>query len=128
MPKKMTLKQQKAELARLEAFIKKSESPKSKGSFGRVIGYRNDKNSDEYGTEYVFMEFVDSNDMPLGSPRGNPEAEAVLKEIKKIRFGASGRGKARFSKSEGAWSIQSEHVPSFVVMGTKNKAGTFKAS
>ncbi len=127
MPKKQTLKQQTAELARLKAFIEKSEAPKSKGSFGRVIGYRNDKNSDEYGTEYVFMEFVDAEGVPLGSPRGNPEAEEVLKEIKKIRFGKNKRGKARFNKKAGAWSIQTEHVPSFVVMGVKDNKGKFTA-
>jgi hypothetical protein len=127
MPKKMSVKEMKAELKRLNAFIGSEQGSKSEGNFGRVIGYRNDKNSDEYGTEYTFMEFVDANDVPLGSPRGNSEAEEVLKAIKKIRFGKNKRGKARFNKKAGAWSIQTEHVPSFVTMGTKNKAGKFTA-
>jgi hypothetical protein len=117
----------KAELARLTKFIGENDGPKSEGNFGRVIGYRNDKNSEEYGTEYTFMEFVDPNDAPLGSPRGNDEAFAVLKEIKKLRYGASKRGKARFDKAAQAWSIQTEHVPAFVVMGKKVK-GKFTAS
>ena len=115
----------KAELARLNAFIESNDTPKSEGNFGRVIGYRNDKNSDEYGTEYTYMEFVDPNDMPLGSPKGDEEAEGVLKAIKAVRYGATKRGKARFDRGAGAWSIQTEHVPSFVVLGKKNKAGKF---
>jgi peptidoglycan/xylan/chitin deacetylase (PgdA/CDA1 family) len=124
-----TLKEMKAELAKLNAFIAKhsedTKAPKSTGNFGRVIGFRNDKNSDEYGTEYTYMEFVDSNDQPLGSPKGDEEAEAVLKQIKAIRYGATKRGKARFDKGAGAWSIQTEHVPSFVVLGKKAKNGKF---
>ena len=126
MPKKNTtptVAQMKAELARLNAFIAQHETPKST-SFGRVIGFRNDKNSDEYKSEYTYMEFVDANNVPLGSPRGNEEAEGLLKQIKDIRYGATKRGKARFDKAAGAWSILSEHVPSFVVMGKKVK-GTF---
>ncbi len=128
-PTAKEVKDMKAELARLNAFIAKNGGDTaSELSFGRVIGFRNDVNSDKYDTEYTFMEFVDANDAPLGSPRGNEEAEAVLKEIKKIRYGGNKRGKARFDKVAGAWSIQSDHVPSFVVMGTKNSKGVFKAS
>jgi hypothetical protein len=118
----------KKELARLNAFIEGAEGTPSEGSYGRVIGFRNDANSDEYGTEYTYMEFVDPNDQPLGSPRGNEEAEAVLKQIKAIRYGGNKRGKARFDKAAKAWSIQTEHVPSFVVLGKKNKAGKFTAT
>jgi hypothetical protein len=126
---KAQLKKAKAELARLNKFIAENDdAPQSTGNFGRVIGFRNDKNSDEYGTEYTFMEFVDPNDQPLGSPRGDEEAEGVLKEIKKLRYGGNKRGKARFDKAAKAWSIQTEHVPAFVVMGKKNKAGKFTAT
>ncbi len=128
MPKKQTVASMKAKLARLNAFIAESEGTTSEGSFGRVIGYRNDANSEKYDTDYTFMEFVDPNDTPLGSPRGNEEAEGVLKAIKAIRYGGNKRGKARFDKAEKAWSIQTEHVPSFVVMGKKNKAGKFTES
>lgn len=130
MPKAQTIKQMKAELARLTKFIEGaapvSTSTSTVGC--RVIGYRNDKNSDEYNMEYTFMEFVDESNAPLGSPRGNSEAEELLKGIKAVRYGATKRGKARFDKGAGAWSIQSEHVPSFVIMGTKNAKGVFKAA
>ena len=130
MPKKQTIKQMKAELARLTKFIEGAGERTTAPSTGscRVIGYRNDKNSDEYDMEYTFMEFVDENNAPLGSPRGNSEAEELLKAIKAVRYGATKRGKARFDKGAAAWSIQSEHVPSFVVLGTKNAKGVFKAS
>ena len=127
-PNAKEVKAMKAELARLNKFIAKHEGGSSGDGFGRVIGFRNDKNSEEYGTEYTYMEFVDPNDQPLGSPRGNEEAEAVLKQIKAIRYGKNKRGKARFDKSVGAWSILTEHVPAFVVLGKKNKAGKFTAT
>ena len=130
MPKKQNMKEMQAELARLNAFIAENEGTPSTGSFGRVIGWRNDANSEEYGTEYSYMEFVDSNGAPLGSPQasGDEEAIALFKEIKKLRYGGNKRGKARFDKAVKAWSIQTEHVPSFVVMGKKNKAGKFTAT
>ncbi len=128
MPKKQTNAEMKAELKRLNAVIAAEEAKSSDSGFARVIGYRNDKNSDEYGVEYSLLQFVDEANQPIGSPRGDAEAEGVLKEIKKIRWGASGRGKPRFNKAAGAWSIQTEHVPAFVVMGTKNAKGVFKAS
>jgi hypothetical protein len=125
---KAQLKKAKAELAKLNKFIAENDDTPSAGNFGRVIGFRNDENSDKYETEYTYMEFVDPNDAPLGSPRGDEEAEGVLKQIKAIRYGGNKRGKARFDKGAGAWSIQTEHVPAFVVMGKKNKAGKFTAS
>jgi len=129
MPRKQTVASMKKELARLNAFISDAEgtTAPSTGSC-RVIGYRNDANSEEYNQEYTYMEFVDSDNKPLGSPRGNSEAEELLKGIKAVRYGATKRGKARFDKGAAAWSIQTEHVPSFVVMGTKNAKGVFKAS
>jgi len=127
---KTQLKKAKAELAKLNAFIAAAEGTKAPSSTVgcRVIGYRNDHNSDEYGTEYTYMEFVDENNAPLGSPRGNSEAEELLKGIKAVRYGATKRGKARFDKGAAAWSLQTEYVPSFVIMGTKNAKGVFKAS
>lgn len=125
---KTQLKKAKAELAKLNAFIAANEGTTSTSTVGcRVIGYRNDHNSDEYGTEYTYMEFVDENNAPLGSPRGNSEAEELLKGIKAVRYGATKRGKARFDKGAAAWSLQTEHVPAFVIMGKKNAKGVFKA-
>lgn len=132
---KTQLKKAKSELAKLNAFIAANEgtTAPSTGSC-RVIGYRNDHNSDEYGTEYTYMEFVGAEGCnPIGSPRGNAEAEELLKGIKAVRYGATKRGKARFDKGAGAWSIQSDHVPSFVVLGKMtpakgNKARSFKAT
>lgn len=126
--KQPTMKEMKAELKRLNASLKAEEGKtQSEGGFARVIGYRNDANSDEYGVEYSLLQFVDEANQPIGSPRGDKEAEAVLKQIKAIRWGASKRGKPRFNKKAGAWSIQTEYVPNFVVMGSKNKAGKFTA-
>ena len=130
--RKPSISELKAELARLTAFIEaKTETPETKGKtqaqhgFGRVIGYPNEVNTAEYGTEYTYMEFVDNEGKPFGSPKDNPEAEALLKEIKAVRYGKSKRGKARFDSAVKAWSIQTAHVPSFVVMGTKDSKGKF---
>ena len=123
-PTAKDIKEMKAELARLNTFIAEQDGDTpTPGGFGRVIGFRNDKTSDEYSTEYTYCEFVDPNDNPLGSPRGDEEAEGVLKQLKAVRWGKNKRGKARFNKAVKAWSMQTEHVPSFVVMGKKNSKG-----
>ena len=128
-PTAKELKAMKAELKRLNKFItEQGDDNESTSGFGRVIGFPNEKNTKEYGTEYTYCEFVDANDAPLGSPRGNEEAEAVLKQLKGVRWGKNKRGKPRFDKAVKAWSMQTEHVPSFVVMGTKNGKGVFKAT
>ena len=125
-PTPKEVKAMKAELKRLNKFIAEhGDDNASDSGFARVIGFRNDKNSDEFGTEYTHLQFVDSNNNAIGSPRGDEEAEGVLKQIKAIRYGGNKRGKARFDKGAAAWSIQTEHVPSFVVMGKKNSKGKF---
>jgi hypothetical protein len=128
-PTKAQIKKMKAELARLNAFIGEAEGTTAPATGScRVIGFPNEGNTTEYGTEYSYMEFVDENNKPLGSPRGNSEAEELLKEIKAVRYGKTKRGKARFDKGAAAWSIQTPHVPAFVIMGTKNAKGVFTAS
>jgi hypothetical protein len=91
---KATLKEMKAELARLNKFIADHEG---EGSPKEITTYRNDLNSDSFGIEYSFVKI----------PK---DAVELRKQLKAIRYGKTLRGKARWSKDEGAWSILTEAI------------------
>ena len=94
MPKAISAKEikaMKAELKRLNAFIKTHEAPKAEG-FEMT---ENSVNTEKYGERYVFIKLAKEN-------------TELRKKLKSIRYGASGRGKARWMKDLGLWSIKAE--------------------
>ncbi len=88
---KKELASKRKELAKLEAFIAKHES---KGTNAFTVT-ENLKNTEEYGARYVF----------IGIEKGDDETR---KALKKIRWGAKGRGKPRFCKENVSWSCLAE--------------------
>lgn len=94
MPKKqLTAKEMRAELKRLNAFIKANDvSTVSSGSY-RIT--ENVVNTKEYGERYVFVHI-------------EKEDTKSRKAIKAIRYGAKGRGKARWNQEAVGWSILAE--------------------
>jgi len=97
MASKTTVASLQNELAELKAMISaltqaKTQTASVPSGNKRFTVTRNKVNSEKYGLEYVFVSF-DKADTEL------------LKAIKAIRYGAMGRGKARWVKGKG-WSIQ----------------------
>jgi hypothetical protein len=88
MAKDMTLKEMKAELKRLNKFIEDHEEARDTG----FTVYPNVVNTEKFGTEYSYVKL----------PK---DALELRKQLKAIRYGKTGRGKARWMKDEGAWSI-----------------------
>jgi hypothetical protein len=85
---KSELKKAKAELKRLNDFIAKH----SKAVDPEIVVYVNAKNTEAYGADYRYVKI----------PK---DATALRAELKAIRYGAKLRGKARWDRNEGAWSI-----------------------
>jgi len=78
----------KSELARLTKFIEANDI----GSSADYKITENTVNTEAHGVRYVFVE-IRKIDLEL------------RKQIKAIRYGKTGRGKARWNKDAGAWSI-----------------------
>ncbi len=92
MPKQYTKAQLKAahkELKRLNAFIAKHGTA-TPGEFAIT---ENTKNTEAFGERYVFIAL-------------DKENSEMRKLLKAIRYGAQGRGKARFIKAKNLWSIK----------------------
>jgi len=91
---KAQLKAAKAELKRLNDFIAKAEGL---GNPEGIEVYRNDLNSDSFGVEYSFVKIA-------------KDATELRKQLKAIRWGKAGKGKARWNSTEGAWSCLTEGI------------------
>jgi hypothetical protein len=85
-------KAMKAELARLNAFIAKHEVSKGSNEFSIT---ENKAHTEKYGVRYVFVKIA-------------KDSVELRKQLKAIRYGATGRGKARFDRNGALWSIQAD--------------------
>ena len=88
---KKEVREAKAQLKRLNALIAKAEGQSPQGF--KIT--ENVQNTEAFGDRYVFIEL------------GRDDLE-LRKTLKSIRYGATGRGKARWMKDLGLWSIKAE--------------------